>query len=145
VDHAQTAAMQSAAGGRQRRARMRAALMSRRVRVRRPLLVVGKGAAYAQADAQLRALADATGVPVLATAMGRGVVPDSHPASVQAARSAALRGADVALVFGARRGPQSSSCLPSSSVPSAHAARLVLASHSSNSWNVAALRLWEGC
>jgi len=66
---------------------------------------VGKGAAYAQADAQLRALADATGVPVLATAMGRGVVPDSHPASVQAARSAALRGADVALVFGARRGP----------------------------------------
>jgi len=101
---------------------------------------VGKGAAYAQADAQLRALADATGVPVLA----RGVVPDSHPASVQAARSAALRGADVALVFGARRGPQSSSCLPSSSVPSAHAARLVLASHSSISWNVAALRLWEG-
>jgi thiamine pyrophosphate-dependent acetolactate synthase large subunit-like protein len=70
--------------------------------LRRPLLVVGKGAALSQADVALRRLADATGLPFLATAMGRGVVPDDHPGAVNAARSAALRGADVALIFGAR-------------------------------------------
>ena len=64
--------------------------------------MVGKGAAYAQADAPLRALVDSAGLPFLATAMGRGVVPDSHSNSVQAARSAALAKADVALVVGAR-------------------------------------------
>ena len=64
--------------------------------------MVGKGAAYARADGGLRGLVDAAGLPFLATAMGRGVVSDSHPSSVQAARSAALRGADVVLVVGAR-------------------------------------------
>lgn len=68
----------------------------------RPLVVVGKGAAFSQADAQLRAFVEAAGAPFLATAMGRGVVPDSHPLSANAARSTALRGADVAIVFGAR-------------------------------------------
>jgi Thiamine pyrophosphate enzyme, central domain len=68
----------------------------------RPLFVVGKGAALSQADTALRQLVDATGLPFLATAMGRGVVPDSHPGAVNAARSKALRGADVALIFGAR-------------------------------------------
>lgn len=65
-------------------------------------MVIGKGAAYAQADQALRALIDATGLPFLATAMGRGVVPDSHPNNVNAARSLALAQADVALIFGAR-------------------------------------------
>ena len=68
----------------------------------RPLLIVGKGAAYAQADAALTALADATGIPFLSTAMGRGVVPDSHASCVQAARSLALARADVAVIVGAR-------------------------------------------
>ncbi len=69
---------------------------------RRPLLVVGKGAAFSQADVQLRRLVDALGAPFLATAMGRGVVPDRHPLSANAARSTALRSADVAIIFGAR-------------------------------------------
>ncbi len=65
-------------------------------------MVIGKGASYSQADTALRAFVDATGLPFLATAMGRGVVPDSHDLNVNPARSAALAGADVALVFGAR-------------------------------------------
>ncbi len=65
-------------------------------------MVIGKGAAYAQADQPLRDLVDAGGWPFLATAMGRGVVPDNHPANVNAARSLALAKADVAIVFGAR-------------------------------------------
>ena len=68
----------------------------------RPLIVVGKGAAFSQADRELTALVDASGIPFLATAMGRGVVPDSHPSSANAARSLALSKADVAIVFGAR-------------------------------------------
>lgn len=67
-----------------------------------PLLVVGKGAAFSQADKQLQAFAANSGLPVLATAMGRGVIPDSSSLSVNAARSLALAKADVAIVFGAR-------------------------------------------
>jgi len=44
----------------------------------RPLVVIGKGAAYAQADSALRAFIDSTQLPFLATAMGRGVVPDRY-------------------------------------------------------------------
>lgn len=68
----------------------------------RPLLVIGKGAAYSQADAALRTFVERAGLPFLATAMGRGVVPDTHGASANAARSLALAKADVAIVFGAR-------------------------------------------
>lgn len=68
----------------------------------RPLLVVGKGAAYAQADTSLTEFADASGIPFLSTALGRGVVPDSHAGCVQAARSLSLAKADVAIVIGAR-------------------------------------------
>jgi thiamine pyrophosphate-dependent acetolactate synthase large subunit-like protein len=68
----------------------------------RPLLVVGKGAAYAQAEGPLRQLVEAAGLPFLATAMGRGVVPDDRPLCVNAARSMALSQADVAVVVGAR-------------------------------------------
>ena len=65
-------------------------------------MVLGKGAAFGQAEAQLRQFVEAAGLPFLATAMGRGVVPDDSPLCVNAARSMALAGADVALVFGAR-------------------------------------------
>ena len=68
----------------------------------RPLVVIGKGAAYSQADEALRELVDRSGAPFLATAMGRGVVPDTHAACANAARSLALARADVAIVFGAR-------------------------------------------
>ncbi len=47
-------------------------------------------------------MVEATGIPFLATAMGRGVVPDNHPQNVNAARSLALAKADVALIVGAR-------------------------------------------
>jgi len=67
-----------------------------------PLLVVGKGAAYARAEVGIRKLVEHTQVPFLPTPMGKGVIPDSHPLNVSSARSAALKHADVALVLGAR-------------------------------------------
>jgi 2-hydroxyacyl-CoA lyase 1 len=68
----------------------------------RPLVVLGKGAALGRAEEAVRKLVEAAGLPFLATAMGRGVVPDSSPLCANAARSMALGQADVALVVGAR-------------------------------------------
>jgi len=67
-----------------------------------PLVVVGKGAAYARAEGVIRELVDKTNLPFLPTPMGKGVVSDSHLASTASARSIALKEADVVLVLGAR-------------------------------------------
>ncbi|KAH8674596.1 thiamine pyrophosphate enzyme, N-terminal TPP binding domain-containing protein [Tricladium varicosporioides] len=67
-----------------------------------PLVIVGKGAAYAQAEASIRQLIDETRIPFLPTPMAKGVLPDSHPSNTASARSTALKGADVVLILGAR-------------------------------------------
>ena len=67
-----------------------------------PLVVIGKGAAYARAEANVRSLVDQAGLPFLPTPMGKGVLPDSHPLNASSARSAALKNADVVLLLGAR-------------------------------------------
>jgi len=67
-----------------------------------PLLVIGKGAAFARAEAVIRQLVEDTQIPFLPTPMGKGVLPDSHPLNVASARSAALKEADVVLILGAR-------------------------------------------
>ncbi|POS84333.1 hypothetical protein EPUL_002411 [Erysiphe pulchra] len=69
---------------------------------RAPLIIIGKGAAYARAEAPIRQLIGNTRIPFLPTPMGKGIVPDSHPLNTASARSVALREADVALVLGAR-------------------------------------------
>lgn len=69
---------------------------------RSPLIIIGKGAAYARAESNINQLVEQTQVPFLPTPMGKGVIPDSHPLNTSSARSAALRNADVILVLGAR-------------------------------------------
>jgi oxalyl-CoA decarboxylase len=69
---------------------------------KRPLIILGKGAAYAQADADIRALVERTGVPYLPMSMAKGLLPDAHAQSAAAARSYVLPEADVVLVIGAR-------------------------------------------
>jgi oxalyl-CoA decarboxylase len=68
----------------------------------RPLVVLGKGAAYSQADKQIRAFIEATGLPFLPMSMAKGLLPDYHPQSAATARSLALRRADVVMLVGAR-------------------------------------------
>src|SRR5271165_2446051 len=68
----------------------------------RPLVVLGKGAAYAQADKQIQTFIETTGLPFLPMSMAKGLLPDNHPQSVAAARSLALREADVVMLVGAR-------------------------------------------
>ncbi|KAK2741900.1 hypothetical protein FQN57_005459 [Myotisia sp. PD_48] len=69
---------------------------------RAPLVVVGKGSAYAQAEKSIRKLVDSARLPFLPTPMGKGVVPDSHPLNTSSARSVALKNADVVILLGAR-------------------------------------------
>jgi oxalyl-CoA decarboxylase len=71
-------------------------------KAKRPLIVLGKGAAYAQADADIRALVEKTGIPYLPMSMAKGLLPDNHQQSAAAARSYVLPEADVVMLIGAR-------------------------------------------
>ncbi|HEY4371749.1 MAG TPA: oxalyl-CoA decarboxylase [Burkholderiales bacterium] len=69
---------------------------------KRPLILLGKGAAYAQADADIKALVEKSGIPYLPMSMAKGLLPDVHPQSAAAARSYVLAEADVVMLVGAR-------------------------------------------
>lgn len=69
---------------------------------KKPLILLGKGAAYAQADADIQALVERTGIPYLPMSMAKGLLPDTHAQSASAARSFVLAEADVVVLIGAR-------------------------------------------
>jgi oxalyl-CoA decarboxylase len=69
---------------------------------KRPLIILGKGAAYARADDDIRALIEKTGIPYLPMSMAKGLLPDTHPQSAGATRSMVLKEADVVMLIGAR-------------------------------------------
>ena len=69
---------------------------------KRPLIILGKGAAYAQADDAIRALVEKTGIPFLPMSMAKGLLPDTHAQCAGAARSTVLRDSDVVMLVGAR-------------------------------------------
>jgi oxalyl-CoA decarboxylase len=69
---------------------------------RKPLIVLGKGAAYAQVDADIKALIEKTGIPYLPMSMAKGLLPDTHAQCASAARSFVLPEADVVMLIGAR-------------------------------------------
>ncbi|TNC27828.1 3D-(3,5/4)-trihydroxycyclohexane-1,2-dione acylhydrolase (decyclizing) [Amycolatopsis alkalitolerans] len=74
-----------------------------------PLIVAGGGAVYSEAEQELRAFAEATGIPVADTHAGKGAVPWDHPAAVgglgstgTSAANTLAAGADVVLGIGTR-------------------------------------------
>src|SRR6201990_3259983 len=69
---------------------------------KRPLIILGKGAAYAQADDAIRALIEKSGIPFLPMSMAKGLLPDTHPQCAGAARSTVLKDSDVVMMIGAR-------------------------------------------
>src|SRR5512132_3127306 len=69
---------------------------------KRPLIILGKGAAYAQADDAIRAFVEKNGAPFLPMSMGKGLLPDTHPQCAGAARSTVLKDSDVVMLIGAR-------------------------------------------
>lgn len=71
-------------------------------KARKPLVIVGKGAAYSRSEREIRHFVQMTGIPVLPSPMGKGLLPDSHALCVGPARSKAMRESDVVLVLGTR-------------------------------------------
>lgn len=69
---------------------------------KKPLIILGKGAAYAQADKDIKDFAEKTGIPFLPMSMAKGLIPDDHPQCAAAARSFVLENADVVVLLGAR-------------------------------------------
>ncbi len=69
---------------------------------KRPLVILGKGAAYAQVDETIREFIEKSGVPFLQMSMAKGLLPDTHAQSAGAARSTVLKDADVVMLIGAR-------------------------------------------
>lgn len=69
---------------------------------KRPLIILGKGATYAQVDEDIRAFVEKSGIPYLPMSMAKGLLPDTHAQSAGAARSLALKEADVVVMVGAR-------------------------------------------
>jgi oxalyl-CoA decarboxylase len=69
---------------------------------KKPLVILGKGAAYAQADAEIRSFIEKTGIPYLPMSMAKGLLPDTHNQAASAARSYVLAEADVVMLVGAR-------------------------------------------
>jgi len=79
------------------------------LQARRPVLYVGGGVIRARASAQLRELAELTGIPVVTTLMARGAFPDSHPQHLgmpgmhgTVAAVAGLQRSDLIISLGAR-------------------------------------------
>jgi 3D-(3,5/4)-trihydroxycyclohexane-1,2-dione acylhydrolase (decyclizing) len=75
----------------------------------RPLIVAGGGVIYAEATAELRAFAEATGIPVAETQAGKGSLPFDHPLALGAlgstgtvAANRIARRADVVIGIGTR-------------------------------------------
>src|SRR6201986_1913131 len=69
---------------------------------KRPLIILGKGAAYAQADSDIRALVEKSGIPYIPMSMAKGLLPDLHPQCAAAVRSTVLAESDVVMMIGAR-------------------------------------------
>src|SRR5205807_8551982 len=69
---------------------------------KRPLIILGKGAAYAQADEEIKSFIEKSGVPFLPMSMAKGLLADTHPQCAGAARSTVLKDSDVVMLIGAR-------------------------------------------
>ena len=76
---------------------------------KKPIIIAGSGAWYADAGPELTALVEKTGTPILTMAGGRGIVPDTHPLCFESALAirpgAALVAdtqADLVLFLGSR-------------------------------------------
>ena len=69
---------------------------------KKPLIILGKGAAYSQADDKIRELVEKSGIPYIAMSMAKGLLPDDHDLYAGAARSLVLKESDTVMLIGAR-------------------------------------------
>ena len=69
---------------------------------KKPLIILGKGASYAQCDDVVREFVEKSGIPYLPMSMAKGLLPDTHEQSAGPARSLVLKESDVVVMVGAR-------------------------------------------
>lgn len=69
---------------------------------KRPSVILGKGAAYAQVDNKIKVLIETYKIPYLSMSMAKGLMPDAGPLSAHSCRSDIMGKSDVAVVIGAR-------------------------------------------
>ena len=69
---------------------------------KKPAILLGKGAAYAQVDDKIKELVETYKIPYLAMSMAKGLMPDNGELSALSCRSTIMEQADVVLVLGAR-------------------------------------------
>ena len=69
---------------------------------KRPAILLGKGAAYAQVDDKIKQLVETYKIPYLSMSMAKGLLPDNGPLSALSCRSTIMEKADVVMVIGAR-------------------------------------------
>lgn len=69
---------------------------------KRPAILFGKGAAYAQVDNLVKTLVETYRIPYLSMSMAKGLLPDNGELSALSCRSTIMEQADVVMVIGAR-------------------------------------------
>jgi len=69
---------------------------------KKPVILLGKGAAYAQIDDKIKKFVESTGIPFYQMSMAKGLLPDNHPLSANSMRSAFMEQSDVVVLVGAR-------------------------------------------
>ncbi|MDE6782102.1 MAG: oxalyl-CoA decarboxylase [Paramuribaculum sp.] len=69
---------------------------------KRPAILLGKGASYAQVDDKIKTLVETYNIPYLPMSMAKGLMPDAGPLSALSCRSMIMEQADVVMVIGAR-------------------------------------------
>lgn len=69
---------------------------------KRPAILLGKGAAYAQVDDKIKTLIEKYNIPYFPMSMAKGLMPDDGPLSALSCRSTIMKEADVVMIIGAR-------------------------------------------
>ena len=69
---------------------------------KRPAILLGKGAAYAQVDDKIKTLIEKYNIPYFPMSMAKGLMPDAGPLSALSCRSTIMKEADVVMLIGAR-------------------------------------------
>ncbi|MDE7377027.1 MAG: oxalyl-CoA decarboxylase [Muribaculaceae bacterium] len=69
---------------------------------KKPAILLGKGAAYAQVDDKIKTLIEKAGIPYYPMSMAKGLMPDNGPLSAISCRSTIMEESDVVMIIGAR-------------------------------------------
>jgi len=68
----------------------------------KPVIIAGMGVLWSEAEPELQALVEASGIPFYTTPQSRGAIPEDHDFCYLTARATAFREADLIVIVGTR-------------------------------------------